>query len=209
MTIYYCVITQMPFQRTDDGLTDIYRKAVTGSDIHRVLCGYMQKRGIKYVGLSTPKVRPTSFIVQKMPRFYNRFPEEYVREVDTLLGQGGNVPEALVINHETNKARTVKVSSLKMYNSVLLSLFVQSVQQVNQTSRILYRMVGLVPEHGLGKFISSETTQCCFQNLVAKLNSTNRGEFEIKFFVRDHIRHNSPFDHSSVSKWFNCDVATC
>lgn len=206
MMTYYCVITEMPLQESDTGLTDIYRKVVPGSDIHRVLCKFMLTRKLKYVGLSAPSARPTSFMNNQQPKFHDRFPQEYVRDVDTLLGQGGGVPKVLVINHHTKKARTVKVNDRKTYDQVILSMFVQSVQQLNRTSRLLYRMVNLPPKFGIGTFVSSETTHCCFKNLVAKLKINTRSEFEIKFYVRDHVNHSGQVDLSSVSKWFNCAV---
>lgn len=204
---YYCVITEMPFQESDAGLSDIYRTAVQGSDMHSVLCEFMLTRGLKYVGLSAPSARPKSFLKKPQPRFHERFPKEYVRDVDTLLGQGGTVPKVLVINYRPKKAWAVKVTDEQTYNQVILSMFVQSVQQLNRTSRLLYSMVDLAPMYGMGTFVSSETTQCCFKNLVAKLKTNVRGEFEIKFYVRDHVSHSGLVDLSSVSKWFNCETA--
>jgi hypothetical protein len=207
MATYYCVITQMPFQESDAGLSDIYRRAVPGSDIHRVLCKFMLTRGLKYVGLTAPSARPSSYVDKAVPNFHEHFPEDYSRDLDTLLGHGGSVPTVLIINQRSKEATAVKVTDRDTYNRVLLSMFVQSVQQLNRTSRMLFRMVGLPPKFGMGTFVSSETTQCCFKNLVAKLKTTPRGEFEINFFVKDHIHHSSLLDLSSIAKWFNSESA--
>lgn len=208
MMTYYCVITEMPFQESDVGLSDVYRKAVPGSDVYRVLRDFMLTRGLTYAGLSAPSERPTSYVDKTLPRFQDRFPEGYVRDLDTLLGQGGLVPEVLILNLRPTKATTVKVTEEATYNRVLLSMFVQSVQQLNRTSRILYKMVKLPPRFGVGTFVSSDTTQCCFKNLVAKLKINTLGEIDIKFYVRDHVTHKGLVDLSSISKWFNCETVS-
>ena len=198
------MLTPLLYKDTHDGLTDIYRKVAPGTHLHSVLCEYMLTRGLEFVALTVPTVRPSEFVVKNLSRFSQKFPQEYTDNLDALLAQGGDDPRVLVINCQSKSAQLVKVDSLQKYNETLLSLFVQSLQQINKTSRVLYRMVGQVPKHGLGKFVSSETNQCCFKNLVCKLKA-NRGGFEIKLYVRGHLNHNSLLDLSTVSKWFNCE----
>lgn len=198
------MLTPLPFKNDPSGLTDIFRRIAPGSDLHNVLCKYMLTHGVEYVALSVPSVRPWKYIDKPMPRFSQRFPEDYVDNLDSLLAQGD--PRVLIINHKSRSARVVKVDSLKAYNSTLLSMFVQSLQQINRKSRILYHMVGVTPPYGIGKFVLAETYQCCFRNLVCKLKVT-RGEFEVRLYVRGHVHHTSLLDLSSVSKWLNCEPA--
>lgn len=195
----------MPYKDNDDGLTDIYRKITPGSELHNVLCKYMLTNRVNYVALMVPSSRPTSFINRHMSRFSDRFPKEYVDDLDVLLAQGRSCPRVLVINHKNQEARMIEITSEETYYSVLFSMFVQSVQQINPTSRMLYLMIGMQPKFGLGKFVDSETNQCCFRYLVFK-KKVIRGDVVIKVYVRDHVHHKSLLDLSSVSKWFNCET---
>ena len=195
----------LPFKKDSDGLTDLYRRIIPGSDLHNVICQYMLTRGLTYVALSVPSSRPTFFNTSNTPKFSDRFPKEYVDDLDSLLAQDNRV---LSINRKTKEAEMIKVYSEKTYNEALLSMFVQSVQQINPTSQLLYLMVGLKPRFGRGRFVSSETNQCCFKNLVLKLKVTSRGSFDIRVFVREHVNHTDLLVLSSLSKWMNCEPAT-
>lgn len=201
---YYSVVIPLPYKQNSDDLTDLYRQIVRGSDLHNALCEYMLTHKLTYVALSVPTSRPTFFNTGITPRFCDKFPKEYVDDLDTLLAQSNRV---LTINRGMKKAKMVEVYSEKTYNEALLSMFIQSVQQINPTSRLLYSMVGLEPKFGLGKFVSSETNQCCFKYLVFKLKVT-RGSFVIRVYVRSHVNHTSLLVLSAVSKWFNCEPAT-
>ena len=194
----------MPFKQDSQGLTDLYRRVTPGSDLHNTICEYMLNHGLKYVALSVPTTRPTFYKTGNIHNFGDRFPKDYVDDLDSLLAQGNQV---LSINRKKKEAKRIQVLSQEKYNQVLLSIFVQSVQQINPTSRILYRMNGLKPRFGLGKFASSDTNQCCFKNLVLRLKVTC-GMLEIRMYVSEHINHNSLLVLSAVSKWFNCEPAS-
>ena len=75
----------------------------------------------------------------------------------------------------------------------------------------LRRMLHFIGFYDRGSIIlNSELLSCkalIFGLLVAKLKTNVRGEFEIRFYVRDHVNHSSFVDLSSVSKWFNCETA--
>ena len=198
----------MKDQEDNTGLTDISRRIIPGSSLHKALCKYMTSTGSRYVGLSVPSTYPRNYSREK-GKFWKKFPTDYVDEVESLLAQG-SPRYVLNINRIKDTAQLVQVESEETYNRVLLSLFVQSVQQINPTSRLLYSMVNVKPLHGLGVFISCETNQCCFRYLVAKVHrpSYSESDIDIRLYVRDHVHHNSLLDLSVISKWMNCEYHT-
>lgn len=190
----------MPYKKDTDGLTDLYQEITPASCLHNVICTYMKTHRLTYIALSVPSSRPAFFNAAKA-KFCDKFPKEYVNELDSLFSQSAKV---LIINRKKRDAKIVEVNSEKTYNEALLSIFVQSVQQINPTSRLLYAMVGLKPRFGLGKFVASETNQCCFKNLVIKLKCSG----ELRVYVRDHINHKTLLVLNAVSKWLDCKPIT-
>lgn len=189
-------------------MTDINRKIRRGSALYKALRNYMVSNDVTCVGLSVPSTHPSTYVKGVAEKFWMRFPEAYVDEVDSLLAQGRSRC-ALNINVKLGTADVIRVKSENVYNSVLLSLFVQSVQQLNPTSRVLYSMVNVKPMHGVGVFVSCETNQCCFRYLAAKLHPStttdDSGQSDVRLYVREHVKHDSLLDLRVITKWMNCE----
>lgn len=187
-------------------MTDISRRIKPGCALHKALKRYMKVTGSSCVGLSVPTTYPGTYVKGECATFWRRFPIEYVDELEALLAQG-SLRCVLTINNKRETADVLQVATIDDFNRTLLSLFVQSVQQINPTSRVLYSMVNLKPIHGLGVFVSCETNQCCFKYLAAKIHATTDDSdgSHIRLYVRDHVHHNSLLDLSVVNKWMSCE----
>ena len=207
------MLTPLLDQVSDEGLTSINRRVTPGTELHSILTDYMTSAGATYVALAVPQTSPETYSKHKTDFFSEKFPDEYVREVEGLLAQDPASGAVLILNLLRETAEVFRVKTLKDYHRVLLSLFVQSVQQINPTSRILFEMKDLAPSFGVGKFVSCETNQCCFRYLTAKLcckggrTGAQTGGQEVRLYVRDHVHHNSLLDLSVISKWMSAEYA--
>lgn len=201
---YYSMLIPLPEDGNEGGMTDISRRLIKESALHKTLSSYMASKGLRYVQLTHPRSRPSTYDTKRGIPFLQRFPAEYVEEFEGMLAQSGDV---IVINPVKHTAEVVHVLSDTVYNSALLSLFVQSIQQVNPTSRMLYSMVGRPPAHGVGRFVSSETSQCCFKYIIVGAQKGYRGvdEFDLRLYVANHINHTCILDLESVAYWFSSE----
>ena len=185
--------------------TDLSRRIKLGSCLYRTLLDYMTSMNTEYVGLSVPVSDP-EWYQPKCAKFVDRFPKEYVDEVEALLAQGGCV---LTLNkRKSDDVSLFRVTSEKDFTRVLLSLFVQSVQQRNRHAGMLYAMVNISPSLKNSKrcVFVSETNQCCFRHLTAKIVYKNRAiPPDIRLYVRSHIQHDTLLDLGVITKWFDCE----
>jgi len=203
----YCCVPVPLYHRTDDdGLTNMYQRIKPGTALYKRLSTYMRETGVGYVRLAVPSTRPHSYDISKnLSQFSNRFPKDYVDEVEAMLAQY-DPRGVLCIVTSTNKADLVNVTSLDTYNSALKTLFFQSVQHINPTSPILYLMINQTPPPGKGRFVTSKLAHCCVKHLTVKLvPQPSNKPCDLRLYVMDHINHTSSLDFVTIGKWFNAE----
>ena len=182
MDIYYCVLTLMDDAEHSANHTDLSRRIKLGSCLYRTLLDYMTSMNTEYVGLSVPVSDP-EWYQPKCAKFVDRFPKEYVDEVEALLAQGGCV---LTLNkRKSDDVSLFRVTSEKDFTRVLLSLFVQSVQQRNRHAGMLYAMVNISPSLKNSKrcvFVSETNVSSAVSGILPPRSCT-KTELSLQIFV--------------------------
>ncbi|GFR75992.1 hypothetical protein ElyMa_005789400 [Elysia marginata] len=204
---YYCVPHPLPLLKSHDELVDTGLKINAHSNLFRVLLRWMNDECTRLAALSTPTQKPKSFDRSAKP-LASRLPAEYVDDLEALLSQAKS-PRVLVVALKDGPT-TALVDATKRYESVALSFFVQSVQQINPTAGILYEMIGQPPAHGKGTFVDCETSNCCFRHVVVRLVEANKRDgstHTLALNVRPHeCSSNNPgkYPVDTMMKWLQC-----
>ena len=209
MNCYFCVLVPYPQRdNNDEGLSNIYKTIPVGkNNLYKVLVDYMIENNTRYIGLYVPRARPEYFKKDLSLPFHKRFPESYVHDFESLIAQSDPNISILCVYPYKSMCEIKKLKNNKdSYESALLSFFIQSVHQINPTSRILYEMQGFPPKYGCGKFITSDTNQCCFKKLVAKMVSRPSPDYiannvELILMVEDHVKHTEMLNVATLNKW--------
>lgn len=206
---YYCVPHPLHLLRSDEELSRTNLRIKKHSQLYNALLDHMLQENVRYLALSVPDCVPHYFRkLRKEEKFWKKIPPDYVENVEALLaqGQGAGFTKILVVNSRNSTAEMI--DAFDKYESVLLSLFVQSVQQRNPTSRLLYEMVGEDPVHGVGTFAECETFNCCFRSLVVKMTEVKKSgkklDVQLTLHTRRHLCHSKHPQIDVITKWFNC-----
>ena len=177
------------------------------SNVYKPLVDYMVKNNSRYVALNSPQTRPEFFKKDLSIPFHKKFPDRYVHEFESLLAQSDPKGSILCVSPFKNKCEIIKIKSSKEnYDSGLLSFFIQSIQQINPTSNLLYEMLEVHPKHRSGTFVTSDTNHCCFKKLIVKMarrptTDYSSNNIELILMVQDHVNHSGLLNMSALNKW--------
>ena len=176
------------------------------NSLHEALVPYMLYNNTRYVALLAPRAIPEFFNKELNIPFNKRFPDIYVHEFESLIAQSDIQKNIIHINPRDGRCKIEYISRDKdKYESALLSFFIQSVQEINPQSKILYDMAGISPKRRSKNITSSGTNHCCFKKIVVKMVSAPVDDtsncIKLVLMIQDHVNHKKDLNVSALNKW--------
>jgi len=190
----------------DEDLLDLRRAVTPTCEAYEAIVKLMERRGCSTLWLTKPKTRPTyvaaqEFLAGEKP-FHSCVPPNFREEVERL----SNASRGDVLVLKPDGAAYVK-SMKKGEEGILYSFFVQSVQHLNKSSRVLFALAGRRSQRGLGVFQSSELKQCCVDHLFFHLQKKpGGGDLELKVFIGGHSEHLALPSLQTLKRWFGVSL---
>lgn len=133
-------------------VVDLRRSVDPTSDFYEIILKLMERRQCSALWLTKPKTRPSFVEAQSFfdgrKKFCECVPAEFREEVESLMSHAGKKIDVAVIKPTTSYFKMMRDNK----DSVICSFFVQAVQHLNKSSRILYALAGKDAKKGVGVF---------------------------------------------------------
>ncbi len=189
----------------NEDLLDLRRTVTPTCGAYKAILEVMERRGCSTLWLTKPKTRPAyvaaqEFLCGEKP-FHLCVPSDFREEVERMANAAQG--DVLVLKPETAYVKSMKTDK----EGILYSFFVQSVQHLNKSSRVLFALAGRRPQHGLGVFQSSKLRQCCLDHLFFHLQKKpGGGDLEVKVYIGGHSGHLALPLLQTLKRWFGISL---
>ena len=189
----------------DEDLLDLRRAVTPTCEAYEAIVKLMERRRCSTLWLTKPKTRPAYVAAQEFlddgKPFHLCVPPDFREEVERMANAARG--DVLVLKPDAAYVKPMK----KDKEGILYSFFVQSVQHLNKSSRVLFALAGRRSQRSLGLFQSSELRGCCLDHLFFHLQKKpGGGDLELKVFIGGHSGHLALPPLQTLRRWFGISL---